>query len=52
MMAEKFPPYYEFTFGKSEKGSITYETLYEYMCNSFNDWLTEHNVQRPVIVNI
>lgn len=49
-MAEKFPSDYNFTVGKSEKGYITYETLYEYLCNDFNDWLTEQHVQRPVIV--
>lgn len=50
MMAEKFPSGYKFTVGKSEKGYITYETLYEYLCNDFNDWLTEQHIQRPVIV--
>ena len=50
LMAEQFPPSYKFTVGKSEKGYITYETLYEYLCNDFSDWVTEHNIQRPVIV--
>ena len=49
-ISEKFPPHYNFTVGKSEKGYITYETLYEYLCNDFHDWLTEQGIQRPVIV--
>ncbi|KAK3870851.1 hypothetical protein Pcinc_023962 [Petrolisthes cinctipes] len=49
-IVEKFPVGYEFTVGKSEKGYITYETLFEYLCNSFHDWLNAHNVKRPVIV--
>ena len=36
--------------GKSEKGYINFENLYEYLCNTFNDWLIEKNVQRPVII--
>lgn len=39
--ADKFPSGYDFTVGKSEKGYITFETLYEYLCNDFHDWLTE-----------
>ena len=45
MMAEKFPFGYNFTVGKSEKGYITSETLYEYLCNDFNDWLTEQHIK-------
>lgn len=40
-IAEKFPPGLEFMVGKSERGYITNETLYEYLCNGFNDWLNE-----------
>lgn len=50
MFSEEFPPNFPFIVGKSDKGYITYETLYEYLCNSFNDWLTTHNITRPVIV--
>ena len=50
MMTEEFPTDYEFTVGKSDKGYITYETLYEYLTNSFNNWLTTNNIQRPVIL--
>ena len=49
-MGERFPEEYEFCVGKSEKGYITFETLYEYLCNSFNDWLNANQVTRPVIV--
>lgn len=48
--AERFPDNLPFIAGKSEKGYITFETLYEYLCNGFNDWLLENNVKRPVIV--
>lgn len=50
LMSEEFPEDIEFTVGKSDKGYITYETLYEYLCNSFNDWLNSQNIQRPVII--
>lgn len=36
--------------GKSERGYITYETLYKYLCNGFNDWMNETNATHPVIV--
>ena len=39
-----------FFVGKSEKGWITFETLYEYFVNCFSKWLTANNIQRPVIV--
>ena len=41
---------FEFVVGNSEKGWITFETLYEYFVNYFSKWLTENNIQRPVIV--
>lgn len=44
MMTEEFPENYEFMVGKSERGCITFETLYEFLCNGFNDWLTTNNV--------
>ena len=50
IMSEQFPKEYKFSVGKSDSGWISYETLYEYMTNSFNDWLNSNNVQRPVIV--
>ena len=43
-IAESLPENLKSCVGKSEKGYITFETLYEYLCNSFNDWLNEHNV--------
>ncbi|XP_068229518.1 tigger transposable element-derived protein 1-like [Palaemon carinicauda] len=49
-MGENFPEGYDCCVGKSEKGYITIETLYEYLCNSFNDWLNDNNVQRPIII--
>ncbi|XP_064098554.1 uncharacterized protein LOC135209721 [Macrobrachium nipponense] len=49
-MAEQFPEDLLCAVGKSEKGYINFENLYEYLCNTFNDWLTENDVQRPVIV--
>ncbi|KAK3889995.1 hypothetical protein Pcinc_006044 [Petrolisthes cinctipes] len=49
-IAERFPPGLDFMVGKSEKGYITFETLYEYLCNGFHDWLNENRVKRPVIV--
>lgn len=50
MISEEFPDNLDHTIGKSDKGYITYETLYEYLCNTFNDWLNSQNIQRPVIV--
>ncbi|XP_066985006.1 uncharacterized protein [Macrobrachium rosenbergii] len=47
---EEFPDGYQFSVGKSEKGYITYETLYEFLCNDFSDWLDVHEVKRPVLV--
>lgn len=49
-IVEKFPASFRFIVGKSEKGYINYETLYEYLCNDFNDWLSINNLQHPVIV--
>lgn len=49
-MAEHFPENYDCCVGKSESGYITFETLYEYLCNSFNDWLNDNNVERPIIM--
>lgn len=49
-MAEHFPEQFECCVGKSDRGYITFETLYEYLCNSFNDWLNDNNVQRPIIL--
>ena len=39
-----------FIAGKSEKGWITFETLFEYLVNGFSDWLSENNITRPVLV--
>lgn len=36
--------------GSSPKGWISSGSLYEYLCNSFDNWLTENNVPRPVVV--
>ena len=49
-IADSMPENLKCCVGKSEKGYITFETLYEYLCNSFNDWLNENNVSRPVIL--
>ena len=49
-MVEEFPENYEFAVGKSEKGYITYETLYEFLCNTFYDWLKEKDIKLPVLV--
>ena len=40
----------EFYAGKSEKGWITFECLFEYLVNGFNKWLTENSITRPVLV--
>ena len=37
-MAEHFPENYDCCVGKSESGYITFETLYEYLCNSLLYW--------------
>nr|XP_004208167.3 uncharacterized protein LOC101240224 [Hydra vulgaris] len=39
-----------FAIGKSESGYINHQVLYEYLTNAFDQWLTQHNIQRPVIV--
>ena len=49
-MAEHFPEDFICCVGKSESGYITFETLFEYLCNSFNVWLNDNNVTRPVII--
>ena len=36
--------------GTSPKGWISSETLFEYLVNSFDEWLTEHDVERPVLL--
>lgn len=38
--------------GRSDNGWMTMETFYEYMCNIFNKWLNDNNVQRPVVLFI
>lgn len=40
----------EFVAGKSENGWITFETLFEYCTNGFNDWLTNQEITRPILV--
>lgn len=47
---KKIPEKYAFTVGKRDKDYISYETLFQYMCNSFNNWLNDHDVTRSVIV--
>ena len=46
----KIPSSFEFSVGKSNSGYINFESFYEYMINSFDQWLTANNVKRPVIV--
>lgn len=41
------PP--DFYFAYSEGGYMTSQNFYEYMANAFEPWLTENNIQRPVI---
>ena len=36
--------------GKSESGWMTTLTFFDYISQVFNPWLTEHQVQRPVLV--
>ena len=36
--------------GTSPSGWINNESLYEYLCNAFDKWLTDNSVERPVIV--
>ena len=48
-IARKFPNL-PFCVGKTETGWITKETFYEFVCNSFSDWLTKNHIQRPVIL--
>lgn len=36
--------------GTSPSGWINSESLYEYLCNAFDKWLTDNSVERPVIV--
>jgi hypothetical protein len=36
--------------GKSESGWMTSETFFEYMANTFEPYLTENNIPRPVIM--
>ena len=47
---KKIPDEYDFTVGKSESGYINMESFYEYMMNDLDKWLTENNVQRPVLI--
>ena len=35
---------------KSAKGYINHEVLYKYLCNAFDQWLTDNSIQRAVIV--
>lgn len=49
-IVEQFPQNIKFVVGKSEKGYVTHETLYEYLCNEFHEWLTVNEVTRPVIL--
>ena len=49
-MSRRFPRDHLFVVGKSEKGYITFETLFEYICNEFYNWLVNNNIERPVIV--
>lgn len=49
-MSEEFQDAYNLTAGKSDKVYIIYETPYEYITNTFSEWLNTNNIQRPVIV--
>ena len=49
-IAEEFPEGFNFTVGRSEKGYITYETMYRFLYNGFDTWLTNEEVTLPVIV--
>lgn len=39
----------DFMVGKSDTGWMTSEVFYEYMANSFNKWLEENKIQKPVL---
>ena len=47
-VVENIPDYV--VVGASPKGWISSESLFEYLCNTFDKWLTQNGVQRPVIV--
>lgn len=40
----------DWVLGRSEKGWMTSEVFYEYLCNDFNKWLLKENIPRPVIL--
>ena len=46
----KFPANLDFAEGKSESGYFNFETFYEYMLKTFDTWLDDNHVERPVIV--
>lgn len=36
--------------GRSETGWMRSETFFEYIANGFNQWLTDHDIPRPVLL--
>lgn len=40
----------KWVLGRSESGWMRSETFFEYVANSFNEWLTENNIKRPVLL--
>lgn len=36
--------------GRSESGWMKSDVFYEYICNSFNTWLSENNIKKPVLL--
>ena len=40
----------QFTLAKTDNGWISVKVLYEYLVNTFDKWLDEKNIKRPVIV--
>ena len=41
---------FQYALAASDNGWLSFKILYEFLCNSFNRWLTENEVQRPFIV--
>lgn len=40
----------EWCLGRSESGWMRAETFYEYMANNVHKWLSDNNVERPVLI--
>lgn len=38
--------------GRSESGWMKSDVFYEYICNSYNTWLTENGIKKPVLLFI